>query len=63
MMTFDLGEQQPDPQEHAAVVLEVCSGNLNEAQEICMTNMLANRVQGFNYWKSVLAALTIVGEA
>lgn len=53
----------PDPHEHAAVVLEVCSGNLNEAREICMTNMLANRACGYDYWKSVLRALTIVGEA
>jgi hypothetical protein len=57
---FDLG---PDPQEHAIVVLEVCCGNLNEAREICMSNMLANRIRGYEYWMSVLRALTIVGEA
>jgi hypothetical protein len=53
----------PDPQEQAVIVLEVCCGNLNEAREICMTNMLANRARGFDYWKAVLRAFTIVGEA
>jgi|HubBroStandDraft_2_1064218.scaffolds.fasta_scaffold445442_1 hypothetical protein len=56
-------ELGPDPQEHAMVVLEVCCGNLNEAREICLTNMAANRARGYEYWQSVLAALTVVGEA
>jgi hypothetical protein len=55
--------QGPDPTEHAAVVLEVCSGNLSEAREICITNMMANRACGHEYWKQVLRALTVVGEA
>jgi hypothetical protein len=57
------GQGRPDPREHAIVVLEVCSGSLNEAREICLSNMLANRASGFEYWKSVLRALTVVGEA
>jgi hypothetical protein len=53
----------PDPREHAIVVLDVCDGHLDEVREICITNMLANRAAGFQYWKSVLSALTVVGEA
>ena len=57
------GQGRPDPREHAIVVLEVCSGSLQEAREICLTNMMANRASGYQYWLSVLNALTVVGEA
>jgi len=53
----------PDPVEHAAMVLEVCNGCIEEAREICLTNMLADRAAGFTYWRSVLQAITVVGEA
>ena len=54
---------EPDPREHAIVVLEVCNGHLAEAREICLTNMMANRASGLAYWQAVLAELTPLGEA
>ena len=53
----------PNPVEHAAVVLEVCNGCIEEACEICLTNMRADRAAGFRYWQTVLRSLTVVGEA
>jgi hypothetical protein len=46
-----------DPQEHAAVILEVCGGNLREAQNICRSNLLLGDPEKANYWRTVLRAL------
>jgi len=60
--TFWSPDTAIDPIEHAAVVLEVCEGNLGEAQELCFNNILLDP-QKSNYWRLVLGTLCSSGHA
>jgi hypothetical protein len=45
------------------VILEVCGGNLREAQNICRSNLLLGDPEKANYWRTVLRALNKSGNA
>lgn len=51
-----------NPTERAYVVLEVCDGDLDEAREICVLNMLCNPAKE-DYWRDVLRTLCMSGHA
>jgi hypothetical protein len=48
--------------EHAVVILEVCGGDLEQAREVCLTNMLGDQTR-IAYWQSVFTTLTSGGTA
>lgn len=54
----------PDPIEQAAVILELCHGDLDAAREICFTNLDAlHECRRISFWDSVLGVLTVKGTA
>lgn len=51
-----------EPTEHAAVILEVCGGDLDQAREVCITNMIGDW-RRIAYWESVFSGLISGGTA
>jgi hypothetical protein len=51
-----------EPAEHAAVILEVCGGDLDEARAVCISNMLGDCWRS-GYWELVLNGLFSGGTA
>jgi hypothetical protein len=48
--------------EHAGIILEVCGGDLDQAREVCVTNMIGD-LKHLAYWQSVFNTLTVGGAA
>jgi hypothetical protein len=49
----------PNPNEHASILLDVFSGDVQAAQSLARDNQdFAKTIHEFRYWQSVEAALT-----
>ena len=63
-MSVTWGRQDAiSPQEHAAVILEVCGGDLREAQDTCFSNVILGDPTRSRYWCEVLRSLRRTGSA
>ena len=54
---------RPDPVEQAAVLVEVCNGDLEQAQEFCVINIFFGNPREEEYWYRALQSLRNTGKA
>jgi hypothetical protein len=57
------GQGRPDPVEQAAVLVEVCNGDLEQAQEFCVINIFFGNPREEEYWYRALQSLRNTGKA
>jgi hypothetical protein len=50
-------ERRIDASEHAKVLRQVCGGNIRQASEICLDNLMLGDPRQANYWAAVWHAL------
>ena len=59
----DVKQGRPDPVEQAAVLVEVCNGDLEQAQEFCVINIFFGNPREEEYWYRALQSLRNTGKA